>query len=102
MQENINKTNRQKLYKEINEHKCAFQNSSHSSKFTQHPNEHIHSFRAINDIMQILDYQKKGPHLNKIECFYIHTEVTSNNHLNDSQTIYPNRIFDTILKIYHP
>jgi hypothetical protein len=52
--------------------------------------------------MQILQYQKKGPHLNTIERFYIHVEAASNNHLNDRHTIFPNRIFDTILKIYHP
>jgi len=28
---------------------------------------------------------------------YIHTEYTANNHLNDSQYIFPNAIFDTIL-----
>jgi len=51
--------------------------------------------------MQIQHHQKKGPHLNTIERFYIHTEATSNNHLSDNQTIYPNRMFDTTLKIYH-
>jgi hypothetical protein len=89
-----------------NEHRHAFHNNSHSSKFAQHLNEHVHSFGTINNIMQILQYQKKGPHLNTIECFYIHIEAASDNHLNDSHTIFPNRIFDTILKtlpsINHP
>jgi len=52
--------------------------------------------------MQLLHYQKKGPHLNTVEHFCIQTEAASNNHLNDNQTIYPNRIFDNVLKIYHP
>jgi hypothetical protein len=88
--------------KRYNEHKHAFQNNTHSSKFTHHLNKHIHFFGAINDIMQILHNQKKGPNLNTIECCYIHTEATFNNHLNENQTIYLNRIFDTILKFYHP
>jgi len=52
--------------------------------------------------MQILQHQKKGPHLNTIERFYIHTEVTSNNQLSDNKIIrvYPISIFDTIRKIY--
>jgi len=56
----------------------------------------------MNDVMQILHYQKKGLHLNTTERFYIHTEVTSNNHLNDNHKIFPNKIFDTILKTYLP
>jgi len=102
LQENKSRTNRKNFTKRYNEHKRAFRNNSHSSKFAQHLNEHTNSFGAINDIMQILHYQKKGPNLNTRERFYIHTKATSNNHLNDNQTIYPNRIFDTIPKIYHP
>jgi len=48
--------------------------------------------------MQILHYQKKSAHLNTVECYCIHTEFAANNHLNDSQNIFPNEIFDTILK----
>ena len=49
--------------KRYNKHKCTFRKNNHSSKFAQHLNEHVHSFGTINDIMQILHYQKKGPHL---------------------------------------
>jgi len=52
--------------------------------------------------MQVLHYQKKDPHLNTIERFFIHIEVASNNHLNESHAVFPIRIFDTILKTYHP
>ena len=37
------------------------------------------TFESIENIMQILNYQKKGPHLNIIECFYIHKEAASEN-----------------------
>jgi hypothetical protein len=69
--------------------------------FAQNLNEHMHSYGAIKNIKQILHHQKKSPHWNTTERFYIHTEATSNNHLNDNQTVYPTRIFDTILEIYH-
>jgi hypothetical protein len=49
--------------------------------------------------MQIVHHQKKGPHLNILGWFYIHKEAASGNRLNDNQTIFPNRIFDAILKI---
>jgi hypothetical protein len=59
--------------KRYNEHKRSFSNNSHSSNFAQHLNEHIKSSGAINNNMQILHHQKKDPHLNTIERFYIHT-----------------------------
>ena len=98
LQENLYWTNRQKFHKmRCNEHKRAFRNNSHSFKFA-HLNGHAHSFGTINDILQILYYQTKSPHLNTIERFYIHVESASSNHLNYSHTIFPNRIFDTVLK----
>ena len=84
------------------EHRRAFRNNSHSSKFSQHLIKHVHSFGTINDTTPVLHYQKKGSHPNIIERFYIHIEAASNNHLNGSHTIFRNRIFDTILKTYHP
>jgi hypothetical protein len=78
---------------------CAFRNSSHSSKFAQHLNEHMHTFGPIDDIMQILYYQKKCPHLNTTERFYIHKEAAIDNRLNDAQKIFPNKIFDALLNI---
>jgi len=47
--------------------------------------------------MQVLHYQKKRTHLNMVEHYYIHAEFTANNHLNDSQNIFPNPTFDAIL-----
>ena len=38
--------------------------------------------------MQVLHYQKKNAHLNKVERYYIHAEFTANNHLND-RTSFP-------------
>ena len=70
--------------------------NSHTSKFAQHLNEHVHSFGSIKKVMQILLYQKTDLYLNKIERFYTHTEAASNKHLNDNHTIFPNKIFDTI------
>jgi len=56
----------------------------------------------INDIMQVLHHQKKGAHLNTIERFNIHIEHAAGNHLNDEHTIFPNKIFDTLLKLNTP
>ena len=80
------------------EHKNAFKTNSHMSNYAKHTLEQSHSFGPIQDTMQILQYENKGNHLNTIEKFYIYTEFTENNHLNDEHTIFPNRIFDALLK----
>ena len=41
-------------------------------------------------------------HLITTERFHIHAEFTSNNHLNDNQTIFSNPIFDTLLNTHRP
>jgi len=33
---------------------------------------------------------------------YIHAEYTTNNHLNDSHTVFPSAIFDTLLNTHEP
>ena len=81
-----------------NEHKQAFRNNSHTSKFVQHLVEQTHTFTTIHNTMQILHYQKKSAHLITVERCYIHAESTANNHLNNNQNIFPNLIFDAILK----
>jgi hypothetical protein len=80
------------------EHKHAFHKNSHTSKFARHLPDHNHPFGTIQNTMQILRHHRKGPHLNTLERFYIYAEYTSNNHLNDDHTIFPNRIFETLLK----
>jgi len=54
----------------------------------------MHTFGPIENILQILNYQKKGPHFNNIKRFVIHKEAASDNQLNDKQTLFPNQIFD--------
>jgi len=85
-----------------NEHRRAFHNDSQSSSFAQHLLENAHSFGPINNIMQILHNQKKGTHLNTIERFYIHKEHAAGNCLNDEHSIFPNKIFDAVIKPIQP
>jgi hypothetical protein len=81
-----------------NEYKRAFYNSNPaSSSFAQHL-EKAHPFGPIHNVMQILHYHKKSPHLNIMEKFHIYSEYLNNSHLNDEHTIFPNKIFDSILK----
>ena len=59
-------------------------------------------FGPMKEIMQILHCHKKGPHLNTIERFHIHTEAIANNQINDDHTIFPNAIFDVLTKTNRP
>jgi len=85
-----------------NEHKEVFYNNSHTSSFAQHLHEQAHSVGPIDSVMQVLHHHKKGAHLNMIERFYIHALYIANKHLNDNHSIFPNIIFDTLLKTHHP
>ena len=84
------------------EHRAAFRNNNHTYSFTKHLHEEGHSFGPMNEIMRVLHCNKKGPHLNTVERFHIHAESITNNHLNDEQTIFPNTIFDVLLKTRRP
>jgi len=86
----------------FNEHKNAFKTNSHTSNFAKQLNEHANSFASIHNTIQILQQQNVGSHLNTIECFYIYTEYLNNNHLNDERTIFPNIIFEALLKPQQP
>jgi hypothetical protein len=94
---------RGRIYQKVKkEHLCAFRNNSNTSRFAQHLNDHSHVFGPIEDIMQLLYYQKKGTYLNTMERFYIHKEASSDKQLNDKYIIFSNIIFDTIIKIGNP
>jgi len=84
------------------EHKHAFKTNSHSSNYAMHILEQLHTFGPIDQTMQILQYREKGTHLNTIERFFIYAEFSKNHHLNDEQSISPNRIFDALLKPHQP
>jgi len=50
----------------------------------------------------VLRHQKKEAHLNTTEIFHIHAEHAAGNHLNDDLTVFPNKIFDTLIKLNTP
>jgi hypothetical protein len=91
-----------KFSERYREHRSAYRNNNHIYSFARHLNDTAHSFGLINDIMQVIQCHKKGPHLNTIEKFHIHAESHTNNHLNDDHTIFPNPIFDVLLRNQHP
>ena len=80
------------------EHINAFKNNSHLSKYAKHLIEQNHTLDSIQNMMQVLQYQNKGPHLNTYERFHIYAECIKENHLNDEHTIFLNKLFDTPLK----
>jgi hypothetical protein len=79
------------------EHKSAFKYNTQQSKFAKHILDHKHTFGNIENTMEILQFQKKGTHLNTMEKFHIHKETLNNSHLNEEYTDTSNQIFNTIL-----
>ena len=89
---------RRQFYTHYKENKSAFYHNSRTFNFAHHHHDNAHFFRSIDNIMQVLHHHKKEAHLNTIERFHIHIEHTAGKHLNDDHTIFPNRIFDTLIK----
>ena len=69
-----------------------------TSNYAKHALDHQHPFGPIQETMQILQYQKKGTHLNTIERFFIFKDYLINNHPNDEFNINTNKFFEAILK----
>jgi hypothetical protein len=69
--------------------------------FAQHLIKHNHSFDNIHNTIQVLQHHRKGPHLNTLERFHTYAEYITHSHRNDNRTIYPNKIFDVLLKPDH-
>jgi hypothetical protein len=90
------------LHTHYKENKAAFHNNSNTSSFAKHLIQEAHLFGPMSNIMQIVHYHRKGAHLNTIERSHIHTEFAANNHLIDSQTIFPNAIFNILSKPHQP
>jgi len=74
----------------------------YSSNYAKHILEQLHTFGSIDQIMEVLQYREKGTHVTTVERFFIYVEFSKNNHLNDEQSIYPNKIFDALLKPHQP
>jgi len=48
--------------------------------------------------MEVLYITKKGNTMDTIEKFYIYKETKNGNHINDKNTIKPNRIYDAVIQ----
>jgi len=88
---------RRSFLERFNKHKNAFKTNTHKSNYAKHILDKSHSFGPIHNTVQILQSQDKGTHINTIEQYYIYTEFTINNHLNDEHNISPSKIFDALL-----
>ena len=78
------------------EHLPAFRNGSINSSFAQHLLEHGHAFGKVEDIMEILCFNKTSVRLNTPEKCRIHNETKSDNQLNEKNTVFHNKIFEAI------
>jgi hypothetical protein len=85
-----------------NENKKACHNNTHTSSFAQHFHEQAKSFGSGENVRQVIQHQKKGACLKTVEKYYIDSEYIVNNHLNDNHSIFPNIVFDTLLKTAVP
>ena len=80
------------------EHYNDFKYSNNRSTFVQRVINEGHSFGPMNEIMNVIHFERKGKMLDALEKFYIYRETENGNHINDRFTVQSNLIFETIVK----
>jgi len=80
------------------EHFRDFKYGNGKSRFAALLLENKHSIGPMENIMETLHTSGKGRMMDTLERFYIFRETKINNQINDSLTIKPNIIFETIVQ----
>jgi hypothetical protein len=76
----------------------AIRFNKENSGYAKHILKSGHSYGNINDVMDILEVEKKGKHLDTLERFHIFCLYKQDNHLNDNNIDVYNPIFNTVYK----
>jgi hypothetical protein len=79
------------------EHINAIWTNKQNSKFTQHILENGHTYNTMDQTMEVLHIEKKGPKFNILERLYIY-DLTKGLQMNDTFTDTHNPIFDILIK----
>ena len=69
------------------EHYNDFKYSNNRSTFAQHFINEGHSFGPMDEILNIIHYERKGKMLDTLENFYIYRETKNGNQINDRLTV---------------
>jgi hypothetical protein len=83
------------------EHIHLIRTNKTTSKYAQDMLETGYTYGKIEDTLNILHHENKGPLMNTWEQFYIHRLTKSNIKLNDAYTDTHNPIFDLIITHYN-
>ena len=67
------------------------------SKFAQHLLENKHPISPVENIMETIHITNKGRMMDTLERYYIFRETKLNIQINDTLTVKPNIIFETIV-----
>jgi len=79
------------------EHYNDFKYSNNRATFAKHVINEGHSFGSMNEIMNVVHFERKGKMLDTLEKFYIYRETKNGNQINDRLTVKSNPIFETIV-----
>jgi hypothetical protein len=79
------------------EHYHDYKHGNNKSKFAQHAIDEGHAFGPINEVMDVIQFAKKGRQLDTLERFYIYNDTAKGNQINDKFTMKKNPIFEAII-----
>ena len=55
-------------------------------------------YGPMNEIMNVIDFERNGRMLDTLEKFYIYRQTKNGNQINDRLTVQSNPIFETIVR----
>jgi hypothetical protein len=82
------------------EHIQAIRYNKSNSKYSEHILDTQHTYRTIENTMDMLNIEKKGPILNTSERLYIHNISKDKLQIEDTHTSTNNTIFNVIRNYY--
>jgi len=80
------------------EHLNDYKHMYNKSKFAQHLLNEGHNFGPMEDIMDVIQFAKKGKMLDTLERFYIYEATHKGIQINDKLTVQKNPIFETLVQ----
>jgi hypothetical protein len=80
------------------EHQHDYKYMCRKSKFAQHLLEDGHTFGPLENIMDVVQYARKGKMMDALERFHIYELTQRGTQINDKLTVQNNPIFDVIVR----
>jgi hypothetical protein len=86
-----------KFHVRYKEHKREIRSNKGNMGYANHILNTGHTYGTLEDTLQVVSIQNKGPHLNTLEIFHIYKEQKTGTILNDNHVDLYNPLFELVM-----